>query len=288
MFTTEEKYWIFKLEDEKRNFLINQILNQEIEFFIQYEVKSILKKEFNGKVLFLYFDKNIKEWVFQYVGDLTKYEFIKDPDKNLIFFKATFENVKPYGNIMPLETVKYSLKTIKNFKNPERNINFYLNTISRVEYDAIVLGEIYYSRTVFYKLFQSLPYDHKLSFYKRIFNLNPYSTTLLNDCGTLLKELEDYIEMNIFQSAQLLLAAYEILKKFVQEDDLSKIGFDKANKNHPVDNLISQVEATNQFIKSYQERPKKKEIEEEYKDFVRTEAKFKNIFKGVPVINSLR
>jgi hypothetical protein len=292
LLTTEsENYWIFKIDDIRKNFLIDIINDKKDEYTIQYEVNTIQKRDFYGRVLFLFFDERLKEWAIEYEGNIENFEYPKSQenvadeinDKKKIF-KISFNNINRLKEVKLIDELKYSIKSIKNFDYPEKGLRNNLNKISRIEYDAIVLGEIYYSRTVFYKLFDSLQKDHKLAFYNEIFNLSNDKANIENNCSKLLPLLEEYIERNIYQSTLLFIEAFNVLKTFNQETNMNKIGFDSLDdKQSPgvIDYLLPQIEYSQKFIESYKSMPRIEEIKNEYENFNNTEVEFYKIFKNV-------
>lgn len=285
-----ENYWIFKIDDYRKNFLIDIILEKSNEYTIQYQVSSIQKRDFSGRVLFLFFNEKISEWTFEYEGTIKKFEYVKNLDNETeylddkkITFEITFNNIKLLNEIRFLDELKYSLKSIKDFLNPLKGIRSNLNKISKVEYDAIAFGEIYYSRTFFYTFFTSLHSDHKLAFYNQIFNSSKIKSNLENDYGKLLPLLQEYIKNNIYLSVQLYTESVDILKKIDQNIDLAKIGFDNVESNNKtIDYLLDNYEYCKEFILLYEKIPTIDIIKNEYSDFNKTEVEFYKIFKNEP------
>lgn len=285
-----EQYWIFKIEDPRRNFLINNSIDVNYEYSIQYEVNTIQKRDFYGQVLFFFFNELLNEWTFEYQGNIKEYEYITEeesiqqPSKDKKkFFTITFNNIERLKEVKTIDELKYSIKNIKKLIKPLSGDKININKISRIEYDSIVLGEIYYSRTVFYKLFDSLQKDHKLAFYNEIFNLSKDKSKVENDCNKLLPLLQLYIENNIYKSAQLFVESIEILKSIDQNIDLSKIGFDDTeNKLKAIDHLLLNYEYSKLFISSFENLPSQDEIRNEYSDFRKTETEFYKIFRFIP------
>ena len=274
----KEKYWIFKLSRTKRQLIIDSIINDSQEFEFNYELRTDQKKELDGHVLFLYIDDHTKDYVFEFEGTIRSAKIISK-EEGFFLFKIIFDNIKRIENKVNLEDVQYSLKNNKILKTPNKDLALNLNSISKVEFEAILYGDIFFSRTIFLKLYESLHYEHKLAFYKIIFNLNPYNVQLTNDHNLLLIELENYIETCILKPAKLFVESSYILKGIVDKKNLSVIGFNV--KDNPVDYLEIQLEYAERFITLYNKDVFEK-FKETYENFKETELEFKKVFKNIP------
>lgn len=274
----KDKYWIFKLNHSKRQFLIDLISSGSNNIKLEYRVKTIPKNEIDGKVLFLYQNDLTKNYEFEYEAIINSVEVIRNKESPHLF-RIVFDHLKTIDKVINLKDVKYSLKNITNIAKPNRDLSLNLNSISRIEYESIVHGDIFYSRTIFLKLYETLPYKHKLAFYKIIFDLNPYSVTLTNDHELLLNKLENYIETYILEPAKLFVESSNILKSFVDEYSYEKIGFNRTDK--PVDNLQIQLNFAQMFISLYNKDLFDK-FKQTYENFKKTELEFKKVFKNTP------
>jgi len=290
LLSEKENYWIFKIEDKRRNFLIDRIIDKNQEYTYQYKIKTVPKEKLYGKVLFFYFDEILKEWVFEFEGNIKNTEEVKEEKENENynkekFLKITFDNIKRLEGKVILENVMYSLKKIQKFETPYLEIKNNLNKITPIEYDAIVDGEIYYSRTVFYKLFNSLHKEHKIAFYSHIFNSSKNKNKIENNFSKLLPLLQGYIETHIYNSAILFIEAINVLQALQQDINLDEIGFDSSEEKSlsgVIDYSVHQIEYSKQFISNYDSMPKIDEIRNEYENFKETEEEFYKIFKNTP------
>lgn len=286
----KENYWIFKIADKRRNFLIDRIIDKNQEYTYQYKIKTLPKRNINGKVLFFYFDEILKDWVFEFEGYIKNTEEVKIENENENFeneklLKVTFNNIKRLEGKVFIEDVMYSLKKIKNHKNPYLEIKDNFNKITHIEYEAIVFGEIYYSRTFFLKLFNSLHKKHRLAFYNNIFNSSNNKDKIENNYSKLLPQLLEYVEANIYKSAFLFVEAFKIFRSLNQEVNINEIGFDSSvekDKQAVIDYLMPQIEYSKDFMSNYESMPKIDDIRNEYSDFKKTEEEFYKIFKNTP------
>ncbi|WKL48703.1 hypothetical protein Q1W71_02725 [Flavobacterium pectinovorum] len=274
----DNKYWIFKLDQSKREFIIDRILSGTNEIELKYEIKTVPKNEIDGKVLFLYQNDLTKNYEFEYEATINKTEVIRT-ESGPHSFRIVFDQVKKIDKVINLEDVKYSFKNSTNITKSNRYLNLNLNSISKVEFEAVLYGDIFFSRTIFLKLYETLPYEHKLAFYKIIFDLNPYEVKLTNDHELLLLKLENYIENYILNPAKLFVESSEILKKLVDENSYEKIGFNTTRR--AIDYLDPQVNYAENFISLYNNDLFDK-FKQTYENFKETESEFKKLFKNMP------
>ena len=280
----KDKYWIFKLNTSRREFIINSIIKDTHQVDFTYEVKTNQDKELYGHVLFLYQNDYTNDYVFEFEATINSSELINTEDVSY-FFKIFFDDLKRIKTPVSVEDVKYSFKNITNLKTPIREFNLNLNSISKVEFEAVLYGDIFFSRTIFIKLYESLPYQHKLAFYKIIFDLNPFDVELTNDHELLLTKIEDYIETYILKPAKLFAESSDILKKLVDNEFHEKIGFN--TKDMPVDYIEDHLDYAGNFISLYNKDLFDK-FKQTYENFKETESEFKKVFKSIPSPVTLR
>lgn len=285
----QEDYWIFRIDNFRNNFLIDNIIDINKEYSIQYEVKTIQKKDFRGKVIFFLFDEQLNDWTFKYQGNIKNFEYLTEESEKeeIKHIKITFVQVELLSKLRNLDELKHSLKCIKDINRPLNGIKNYLNRISKVEFNSIVFGEIYYTRTLFYKLFDSLQKDHKLAFYYKVFSESSNKSRIENNSKILLPLLLDYIESTIYKPAIMFVDSIKILQDLNQNTDISKIGFDSPNENRRIDYADIQFKNSEDFISSFNRIPRIDEIKEDYYNYESTENEFYEIFKSVPFPTNL-
>lgn len=280
----KDKYWIFKLNQSRREFIIDTILSDSNKIEFSYEINTIPKDVFYGHVLFLFQNDQTKDYEFEYEALINNTEVIRT-EKGPNLFRIVFDQVNKIDQVINLEDVKYSFKNVAYLKKQNRDLNLNLNSISKVEFEAVLYGDIFFSRTVFLKLYKSLPYEHKLAFYKIIFDLNPYQVELTNDHELLLSKLENYIETYILKPANLFVESSEIVKRFVDEDLYKNIGFNATDK--PVDYIQNQLDYAENFISLYN-KDLFDRFKQTYENYKETESEFKKVFKNMPSPVTLR
>ena len=280
----KDKYWIFKLNQSRREFIIDTNLSDSNKIEFSYEINTIPKDVFYGHVLFLFQNDQTKDYEFEYEALINNTEVIRT-EKGPNLFRIVFDQVNKIDQVINLEDVKYSFKNVAYLKKQNRDLNLNLNSISKVEFEAVLYGDIFFSRTIFLKLYKSLPYEHKLAFYKIIFDLNPYQVELTNDHELLLSKLENYIETYILKPANLFVESSEIVKRFVDEDLYKDIGFNATDK--PVDYIQNQLDYAENFISLYN-KDLFDRFKQTYENYKETESEFKKVFKNMPSPVTLR
>jgi hypothetical protein len=184
-----------------------------------------------------------------------------------------------------LSQLEYSLPIVEDYIHPEVHFQSQFRGLSDNDFDTIVNGWVYATRTVFGKLFNSLPRQNKLEF--MIQAMDKFSTVDFKD-KTLLEGLEflyEYIERRILSRGRLLVATDDILtKKFGGLLPASEIGLiDPETK--VVHKIAPQADIFRQLITLEKENSLKESLNKTLNINQGLESRFQKLFnrRGWPI-----
>ncbi len=125
------------------------------------------------------------------------------------YFKFKVEEVLNENN--KLSELEYSLPIISNYLNPTVHFQNQYRTLEKNDYETIIKGWVYATRTVFGKLVNALPRQNKLEF--MIESIDNFSTIDFKQISLVdgLDFLYKYIERRILNRGKLLVSIDNIL-----------------------------------------------------------------------------
>jgi hypothetical protein len=133
--------------------------------------------------------------------------------------------IEDIKNIYSIEDLAYSLYKVYNYEKPWRHFTRSYSFLYKEDYDTIINGRIFLSRTAFGRFLNSLHKEHQKNFVE-YFIENEKDVYFSN--GDYLKAMElliDYIENHILYPILYLKESYNKLTELVSESDLKNIGF---------------------------------------------------------------
>jgi hypothetical protein len=112
-----------------------------------------------------------------------------------------------------LSELEYSLPVVENYNKPETHFQQQFRNMPDKDYETVVNGWVYASRTVFGKLINALPRQNKLEF--MIQAMDYFSTIDFRNTSILegLEFLYSYIERRILSRGRILVATDSIINK---------------------------------------------------------------------------
>ena len=219
-------HWVFNT-----NYL-QLSLNSNGNFFV--ELKSYRNINIEEGDFFLILSKKYDNYFFISWGQITekKMERRKDPDfpDTFTFTLSEPSELKDYNS---LKDLAYSLQKIYYFDEPWINFRRQYSRISKIDFDNVVKGNIYYARTFFGKIIKCLPYEHKLGFISKAISTASDSYIRGENYELALQLLKEYLDQNLFIYGEYLISIHENLKNMIPREDIDEAGFlnDADNKN---------------------------------------------------------
>ncbi len=182
-----------------------------------------------------------------------------------------------------LNDISYSLfKICKYFKKPYKHFNHPYSSISYEDYNTIIEGKIFISRTAFGKLFNSLHNEHQLNFMNIYFKNYPYNFFSAIDYIKIFELLKKYIDFHILQPAKMLKISHNILQHFMEKNIVNELNFSEdssENSNVKYDNISKQVEKIDSLLAYDPKENFLNEISEIILQENQNEKRFNDIFR---------
>ncbi len=182
--------------------------------------------------------------------------------------------------------LSYSLLRINSYIKPQNHFKHQLTTVNKNDYETIVKGLIYISRTAFGKIVNSLPHPYKLEF--KLLAIQEFKKDeLINvEYIKLLDFLHKYLDNKILSKGRILIETDKLIKKKLSDIiPVSDIGFYGKNKEGKIvyDSIDEQarifrelfdIDANNEIIN---------EIKKAIKENKEIENRFNKLFKRKPL-----
>ena len=282
-------YWIInKTQTQNNNFQDNQ---PNYNNFFSVMVETVKNKLPIGKKdSCIFFD--MQEAKFQSYGEIIN---ISKPTK--IPHEQKTENIKPKytytisGEIKnkltetnSIHDLSYSLLRINSYNKPQNHFKHQLTTVEKYDYETIVDGLIFISRTAFGKIANSLPRPYKFEFFQLA--MQEFKTNQLKEIEyiKLLDFLYKYIEDRILSKGRLLIETDDLLRnKLADIVPYSKIGF-YSEKNGEIihDNIHEQAKIFRELFDIDVNNKIIKEIKKSIQENKEIEKRFNQKFKRKP------
>lgn len=250
--------WLFKQDNVQNDSRI--IFSQKRSFTAKKNEKIITVKNIRG------------EWFFSNLYQIENLTVKTSDNINLI--EINLKKIEEFQEEKPIESYLYSLRRITNFNNPLRHFNRLYNKLEDVELRAIVKDEIFYERTYFGVIVNSLPLEHRKSFLEFL-SVKNISLLLSNpDAKEAFFLLKKYLEEYIIKPAKILIATQPLLNDLIESEYMSQIGF-KDEKSESRNLIIPQIEMLDENLSEYENLLQ--DINGEITGQTRS---FKNLFKN--------
>lgn len=177
-----------------------------------------------------------------------------------------------------LSELEYSMHLVDNYHAPDIHFHSQIRNVPSMDYETIVNGWVYATRTIFGKLVNSLPRQNKLEF--MIQAMDHFSTIDFKETSLLegLHFLYQYIEQRILSRGRLLVATDGIMRGSLKDIlPADKVGFIDP-ENLTVHNISSQAEIFKKLFDMEKQKNLKVMLEESLKNNKTLEERFQKMF----------
>lgn len=206
-----------------------------------------------------------------------QFQQFKDRDKYHHHFNFEIKKTLQKNNM--LSELEYSLPVVDNHHKPEVHFQSQYRAIPKDDFDTIVNGWVYVTRTAFGKLVNSLPRQNKLEFMIQAmdhFATIDFSRTSLVDG---LEFLYKYIERRILSRGRILVATDGIIKKELTDFfPVDEVGFTTI-ENETILNIHTQAQVFSDLFVLDKEKSLKKSVKDMIKNNETLESRFQDLFK---------
>ena len=201
-------------------------------YFLDHEHSN----RFNQKVIFRFEQLqncNIKESDKIVLVDFKRFnstaEVIKINKEENDFYKVYYIEVfieRYFEGLNQIIDYAYSLpKVYKHYNQPNRHFSRPYGRLTQYEYNTILNKDIFFSRTAFGRLINSIHIEHRYGFIIYLLRTDPELYLLNNDYSELFLELKKYINSHILSHVDILRETNAILKSF-NNNDFGDFGFE--------------------------------------------------------------
>lgn len=198
-------------------------------------------------------------------------------DKYLHSFQIEIQKDLTKNNL--LSDLEYSIKAVYRFNNPIVHFQQQFRDLTRQDYDTIVKGLVYVTRTVFGKLVNAIPRQNKLEFMLQA--MDHFSTIDFKDVDLYkgVDFLYKYIDKRILSRGRLLVSTKELMEEHLSDMlPTEKVGFFNPD-NSKSDNLYEQANLFEQLFALESKSDVRKLIKKSMSEDAQLEQRFLQIFK---------
>ena len=201
---------------------IEIIENNENDKFIHLWLNTTRKNiSMKEKDRFVFLDKNDREYFFSSYGYINKcYNgYLRNNNyRNGYDIFLTQENEIEINN--SLNDFVYSLNKINDFEYPYRHFRNPYSHLTRQDYETIITGNIYYSRTFVGKVLKALPKEHLDNFLRYYYDKKSYSFSYIINYQEVFELLKEYLDKFIFVPGHYLNESFYILENIIGNNNL--------------------------------------------------------------------
>ena len=248
-----------------------------------FEILSKRRIRIKDESKFVTFDYDYKQgYYFKEYGKIVKIERpLKEEQieqKNYRFHLLTESKLKT-NNL--LSDLLYSLTNVFNYNYPHLHFNRIYTSLDEVNFNSIVNGKLFLSRTAFGTLINALPVYHVQMFIEKLVEKGLSKFFVERDYKSAFNELRDYIRSEIEQRGEMLIASENILREsFRDQINIDGIGFGN-DDDTKVDFLIDQVKKFQELFSIEKEFNMWDSIESELRENSTDEEYFNERFSQV-------
>lgn len=195
------------------------------------------------------------------------------------------ENI-PIENPLSASDLAYSLEKVYRYNKPYRHFSRQYISLSRGDYETIISGLIFWSRTAFGIFINELHKEQLNRFIQELAHINPGYLLPAPDYYSVWQVLKDFIQEEFVGAASLLKEIHNLVDKLGAEFNLgleyTKLGLSSDDYGES-DLLHKQEEILSKFISSL--KFEKRDILQELTTNIeqsKTELRFQEIFGGTP------
>ncbi|MFD2556047.1 hypothetical protein [Sphingobacterium tabacisoli] len=192
------------------------------------------------------------------------------------YFSFEVEEILKENN--KLSELEYSLPIISNYLKPEVHFQTQYRTLEKDDYQTIVKGWIYATRTVFGKLANALPRQNKLEF--MIESIDNFSTINFKEISLVdgLDFLYKYIDRRILSRGELLIGIDRILNRHLGDLlPVEEVGLIDPQSNK-AQNINSQAKIFNDLFQLEKGKNLKDSLRETIDKNSQLEERFQKMF----------
>lgn len=249
-------YWVFKTENhwliKSLDTNANKLETNDNKIVYQFEQR----RNFNGIKgdLVIFLIKKAEKWVFAYSGTIDSVDFTVLPDiesSDIIkrLFLISVSDISPIKESYSINDFGYTLlKIYKWFDKPMKHFIHTYIRLDKSDFEAIINGQIFISRTAFGKTLNALNIEHRKSFLQLLIQENSDLYVKGNDYVKAFSLLKEYIETYIYTDVERMKDIGKYLLK-LNEGEASKLNFvDPEEIESRGANIMKQVAICNEFL----------------------------------------
>ena len=272
--------WIFKIDDSN---LILSLTNKSPKVLYQFTQRRNFRGEVGDQVVFLI---KKSDWIFTHYGTISSIQFDDEPDSGNsdIKFSITVTEIKEIEEPLSIDDFSYTLlKIYKWYNDPIRHIRSPYSRLDKSDFDAIISGRIFISRTAFGKTLNALHIDHRVSFLQNLIQENPDLYARGNNYIEAFALLKEYIQTYIYPDVKMVSEIGAFLLD-LNSEEAGNLGFaDPENFEKESDNIMEQVKLCNDFNLTEYGIDYIDFLFEEIKNATNEEIQFSNSFNNRPL-----
>lgn len=253
------KYWYFKFWNFE--WVSKQLQNGSL--FIDFSRSRNFSGQVGDKVVLLVLKDS--EWLFLYKTKIKMIEKESSVTENgKTDYTVIFDNQTVIDEPNGLKDYAYTLTKIRKYNSPLRNFSRSYGLLTVEDYNSIIKGRIFYARTIFGKLVNSMHPQHRLQFTQILVRENPELYFKNKNYKQLTNLLQIYIEDYILIQTRFLRTTYKMLNEIVVDFPTESIGI-LDNGDTDNDNQTDYVISNRKRIHYIQEQV---EIINRYRDIL--------------------
>lgn len=179
-----------------------------------------------------------------------------------------------------LSDLEYSIKAVYRFNKPIIHFQKQYRDLPQHDYDTIVQGWIYTTRTIFGKLVNSIPRQNKLEFMLQ--SMDHFSTVDFKNVSLVdaIDFLYKYIDKRILSRGRLIVETKKLIKEKLSDVlPYAEVGFFNP-ENAKTDNLSNQADLFEKLFALEKESDIMRNIRERISEDSHLEQRFFQIFKS--------
>jgi len=211
----------------------------------------------------------------------------KSESENAEFYTiARISEITPIENPLSASDLAYSLERVYRYNKPYRHFYRQYVSLSRVDYETIISGLIFWSRTAFGIFINELQREQLNRFIQELAQINPELLLPAPDYSRVWQVLNDFIQEEFLGAASLLKEIHSLVDTLGTEFNLgleyTELGLSTDDYGE-ADLLHKQEEVLSKFISSL--KFEKQDILQELTINIEkseTELRFQKIFGGTP------
>lgn len=231
-------HWVFRISGG--SLILDKLLRENKPWTYEFTTGYNFRGAEGDPVILLVYTSAMK-WVFYAYGRITEFEKTYNESTQRHFIKLTVSELTKTKAPNTLDDFAYTLTKVRDFDNPAKHFRTY-SSLTPVEYNSIIQGKIFVSRTAFGKVIRALPPQHRQSFdnYFRTYHSKVYNGK--KNYAEAWRILKTYVDSHILIPAQQLISARKMFAQLAGDDVANKIGFGETGlKQHNIGRQVKEI-----------------------------------------------